>query len=244
MPNALSDDEDAVDEPFEALKTIMENNEAKKAESRQAREQVEREEIEEISTDEPAAPAPTPLINTLKPDLAPDPDDTFPVNTRVQVWWEDPGAWYSSTVNSTQVWRGEKGKSRNPTRQIEVCYDDDATLTHSLHNNKVRKCEEMPSHELMPPSNPTSPQGRITTGHRRHPGLCHQTKAKPEPQLEVLRPSPPKRHSPMQQRQLGRTKYLGQRRTAWRPTKSRRPVPCQAGRLQSTEWQSQLPLQK
>ena len=153
VPNALSDDEDAVDEPFEALKTIMENNEAKKAESRQAREQVEREEIEEISTDEPAAPAPTPLINTLKPDLAPDPDDTFPVNTRVQVWWEDPGAWYSGTVNSTQVWRGEKGKSRNPTRQIEVCYDDDATLTHSLHNNKVRKCEEMPSHELMPPSN-------------------------------------------------------------------------------------------
>ena len=158
MPNALSDDEDAVDEPFEALKTIMENNEAKKAEPRQAREQVEREEIEEISTDEPAAPAPTPLINTLKPDLAPDPDDTFPVNTRVQVWWEDPGAWYSGTVNSTQVWRGEKGKSRNPTRQIEVCYDDDATLTHSLHNNKVRKCEEMPSHELMPPSNPTSPR--------------------------------------------------------------------------------------
>ena len=54
--------------------------------------------------------------------LASDPPDPFPSGSRVDVFWTDPDGWYTGTITSTSVWRGEKGKSRNPRRHISITY--------------------------------------------------------------------------------------------------------------------------
>ena len=138
------DDADEPDTAFETLQSTME----------EARTQSTSDNISHSDA--------IPSEHIASVSLAPDPPDPFPTGSRVDVFWRDPDIWYTGTITSTNVWRGEKGKSRNPRRHISITYDvDGVQLVHSLHQTKVRFAQVNqaegaapslpPSPNLMPP---------------------------------------------------------------------------------------------
>ena len=73
-------------------------------------------------------------------------DTGYRLGDRIQVYWTKEKKWFSgSIVDNTQVHLYKNGNRKLRAPQLQVSYDDGATLSHSLHNTEVRHATSVPS---------------------------------------------------------------------------------------------------